>query len=509
MKKNALRLHPYIVALLLVHHAAAFCGTSKCNHATIQSRDLIGLNRITFTIRQFESRLSVTLDSSSTAESDETFDDHGHNVARQKQLHQSTFNGKGKPKKNNEAMGDTAFLRKRSADLLRVTSSEFLANPGENEAHTTLSRNMKVGRKTFNFLIDAWAFSGELDAADNAVRLLERMEYLQDLPDFASCAPDVRSYTKVINAISRSARADSGEVAETILDRMENLYASGVNLAVKPNTFTYTAVMEAYANSGHEGAAQKAEQILNRMIAKHQSGDPDVTPTSRCFNAVITSYGKSGIHGAAQRAEEIFHRMEGVYMSGVEEAKPSTYNYNSLITALANSGEEGSAQRAAEVLERMEECYASGDLDCRPTTVSFNAVIDAYAKSGEEYGAPRAEQVLRHMEDLYESGEDVRPNTRSFNSVLNAYAKSVEQGGALKAQDLLDFMTSLYERGNEGVRPDVHSYCTVINGKFASGDIFCTILGLTSSFRCSLGSQSTTWKSGTRQQFISINGCSI
>jgi hypothetical protein len=327
---------------------------------------------------------------------------------------------------------------------------------------------MKVGRKTFNFLIDAWAFSGELDAADHAMRLLDRMEFLQKFPDFVSSSPDVRSYTKVINAISRSARPDAGEVAESILDKMEQLYLSGVNPSAKPNTFTYTAVIEAYANCGGDGAAEKAEEILERMIAKFNQGDPDVTPTSRCFNAAINAYGKSDLPGAAHRAEQIFHRMDGIYMSGVEEAKPSTFNYNSLITALANSGEEGSAQRAAELLQQMEQCYAAGDMDCRPTTVSFNAVIDAYAKSGEVYGAARAEEIVRHMEDLHEAGEEVRPNTRSFNSVLNAYAKSGDEGGAVKAQELLDFMLGLYDRGNEAVQPDVHSFCTVINGKSAS-----------------------------------------
>ena len=82
---------------------------------------------------------------------------------------------------------------------------------------------MKVGRKTFNFLIDAWAFSGELDAADHAMSLLDRMEFLQNFPDFVSSSPDVRSYTKVINAISRSARPDAGDVAESILNKMEQL----------------------------------------------------------------------------------------------------------------------------------------------------------------------------------------------------------------------------------------------------------------------------------------------
>jgi hypothetical protein len=386
-----------------------------------------------------------------------------------------------KRRNNNPAMGDTAFLRKRTSDLLRVTSpdhpvavSESKDIDGEDDTSAVvLGRGMKVGLKTFNFLIDAWAFSGELDAADQALRLLDRMEELHSKhgaledthSDHLKICPDVRSYTKVINALSRSMRPDAGELAEGILDKMEHIYATGENPSARPNTHTYTAAIEAYANSGIEGSLEKTEEILERMIARYQSGDPEVLPNARCFNAAISAYAKRDSPGAAQQAEYWLNRMDGLYMAGLPDAKPNSFNYNSLITAWANCpDDEGSAQKAAEVLERMEQCYAYGDPACRPTTVSFNAVIDAYAKSRLDDAAERAEQILRRMEDLYEAGEDVKPNTRSFNSVINAWAKSGRSDAAEKAQDLLDFMTKLYEAGNEAVRPDVHSFCTVING---------------------------------------------
>jgi len=182
------------------------------------------------------------MDLSSTAESGKDLGDDNFNPLRSEQMNYSGVGAKRKPRRNNEAMGDTVFLRKRTGDLLRLISDEFLSSSGESEA--TLDRSMKVGRKTFNFLIDAWAFSGELDAADHAMSLLDRMEFLQNFPDFVSSSPDVRSYTKVINAISRSARSDAGDVAESILNKMEQLHLSGANPSAKPNTYTYTAVRE-------------------------------------------------------------------------------------------------------------------------------------------------------------------------------------------------------------------------------------------------------------------------
>jgi len=367
---------------------------------------------------------------------------------------------KKKPLRYNPAMGDTQFLRKRTDDLLRTTSMDNLDDDGN---IMVPSLGLKVKTKTFHFLIDAWAFSGEVDAADQALTLLDRMEELEDINCPSNVRPNVRSYTKAINAVARSMRPDAGDIADSILDKMENLSASGANPLAKPNSFTYTAVIEAHAHSGANGAAEKSEEVLETMIRKFQNGDEDVTPTSRSFNAVINAYGKSGYHGAASQAKYLFDRMINLYLSGVKGCKPNTFDYNSLIIALANSAEEGSAELAAEVLRRMEKTFQTDKTDCRPTTVTYNAVINAFAKSGKEDGALRAEVLLLKMEKLYEAGKDVQPNTRSFNSVMNAWAKSPQDDAADHAQELFDFMNGLYKKTNKSVRPDVHSFCTVIN----------------------------------------------
>ena len=386
-----------------------------------------------------------------------------------------------KRRNNNTAMKDISFLRKRTSNLMKRTTLENYSadqqEPPHQQAH--LSRGLKINLNTFNFLIDGWAFSGEPDACDKAMALLERMEDMYyNHGENSSVCPDVRSYTKVINALSRSKRKDSASLAESLLYKMDRLAESGENPSAKPNTYTYTAAIEAQANSGLEGSPEKAEELLVKMIAKYQSGDPDVLPNARCFNAAISAYAKSAQPGAAQRAEILFDRLDGIYMSGLEEAKPNSFNYNSLITAWANcpdqEDENGvcSARRAQDILERMEQCYAAGDEDCKPTTVSYNAVIDAYAKSRQEEAAERAEQVLRRMGVLYKEGADIQPNTRSFNTVINAWAKSGRDDAAEKAQDLLDLMARLYDEGNKAVRPDHYSVTTVINGAYRISPTF-------------------------------------
>jgi pentatricopeptide repeat protein len=380
-------------------------------------------------------------------------------------------------KRSNPAMADTNFLRKRTATLLELAQSD------KYDAALS-SRGMKVERKTFNFLLDAWAFSGEDDAAIQAMNLLKCMEETGRSNPLMK--PDVRSYTKAINAISRSASLTAGEEAERILANMESMYNSG-DVSVKPNTFTYTAVMEAHANSGRLGSAQRVEELCELMVSKYKAGDPDVLPTARAFNAAIHAYGKAG---DGEKAQSLFDRMEQLYNFGAQDAKPTTVNFNTLISAWANCDDDGSAQRAGQVLDRMEMLFKRGSTDVVPTTVSYNAVIDAYAKSGEEDAPKKAQNILNHMTYLYESNENpnARPNTRSFNSVINgkclccsavalhfstltddsfsAWAKSGESEATAIAENLLDTMTRMSEEGNEFVHPDVHSFCTVINGTY-------------------------------------------
>ncbi|CAB9519362.1 Pentatricopeptide repeat-containing protein [Seminavis robusta] len=400
----------------------------------------------------------------------------------------------------NPAMGDPAFLRKRTEKLLALdTTTTFGGDSQSHNRNTISSRGMKVNRNTFHFLIDAWAFSGELDATTQAMALLKKMEQLSFTGGgMASVIPDVRSYTKVMNAMARSATPRAGEMAHEILDKMNYLYQSGENVAVHPNTFTYTAVVEAYANSGD---AHNAERICERMVELYLlDDDQDVRPTSRAFNAVINAYAK---RGDAERADDVFRRMESVYLTtGLEQVKPNAYNYNSLISAWANCGQEGAAQRAEQVLERMEAAYKGGDDDddsnlkmtMKPTTVTYNAVIDAYSKvrthqdpqhqqqhhqqdeyqwdddmpqqqySAEQVGE-KAENILRHMEALYNSGEnvDAKPNVRSYNTVINVWAKSQSDIGAKRAEEILDLMERMFKGGDSSVAPDVHSFSTVIN----------------------------------------------
>eukprot|EP00816_Leptocylindrus_hargravesii_P011642 CAMPEP_0196813218 /NCGR_PEP_ID=MMETSP1362-20130617/34767_1 /TAXON_ID=163516 /ORGANISM="Leptocylindrus danicus, Strain CCMP1856" /LENGTH=582 /DNA_ID=CAMNT_0042189305 /DNA_START=105 /DNA_END=1853 /DNA_ORIENTATION=- len=350
------------------------------------------------------------------------------------------------------------FLRKRTDALIHQTE---LREDGEGKMTVcTTTYNLSVNRKTFNWLLDAWAFSNENDAPMQAEALLQFMEELYSRTQREDLRPDTRSYTKVINAWSRSRQyADAPERALAILQRMDYLYAQG-NTYVKPNAYSFTAVIDTFANAG---MPTQAEEWFEEMEARYeQYGDEDVKPNVRSFNAVINAWAKSQQPSAPQRAEALLSRMDQLYAMGNVDAKPNNVNFNTVIDAWSKSGLLGSAQRAEELLQKMEARYEAGDEDVKPQTRSFNTVIDAWARSGNP---ERAEMLLRQMNELFENGNfDVQPNVRSFNSIINAWAKSKDNNAAQKAEEILEHMEHLCtQSGNRRLAPDTHSFSTVIN----------------------------------------------
>jgi len=361
------------------------------------------------------------------------------------------------------------FLLKRTANLLHTTSPEYIASTDHlstPDSTTMTKKYKKADRRTFHWLMDSWAFSGELEGADKALSLLRRMEAIADT--HPHLAPDVRSYSKLINAYAKSGRKDAGDKAHSILSAMlqhpQIQHSTTTNNNTTPNTFLYTSVLEAYANSpSSPTAAPNAESLLYQMLSLH-STSPELTinPTPRSFNAVINAWGRSPLPDSAHRAEAFLDAMESLPSSTIP---PNTINYNSVINAWANSGKDDAPKRTEHLLRRMQSRYREGDPSVKPDFISYNACIDTWAKSGAEFAGRRAEEILKEMEELFASGEndDVKPNTRSYNAVMNAYAKSRDKDGAMMAQRLLERMEEEYAGGNGDVKPDFFSFATVIN----------------------------------------------
>lgn len=377
-----------------------------------------------------------------------------------------------KPKKTVRPKFDRAFLRKRTANLLHITSPEYLAS----DEHLTTPDSTKLtkkwkkaDRRTFHWLIDSWAFSGQREGVDHALNLLFRMESIAS--SHPHLAPDVRSYSKLINAYSKSGRRDAGDKAHSILISMLELQSSSNNTVIPiPNSFLYTSVLEAYAKASPKSptAAQKAETLCYEMHSLYKNRpELNISPTARSYNAVINAWGRSSSHvpDSAQRAEAFLDAMERAHAEDANNPKPNTINYNSAIHAWANSQSDDAPNHSQRLLQKMRaRHFDQNDEHVKPNEISYNACIDAWAKSGAQFAGRRAEQVLVTMQEGAGVEEDgVKPNTRSYNAVMNAYAKSRDDDAVYSAQRCLERMEREYNEGNEDVKPDFISFATVIN----------------------------------------------
>jgi hypothetical protein len=431
--------------------------------------------------------------------------------------------------------GDIQFLRKRTDHILRITThptttySPSLDTPHQHEQATSTnptflssvplisSKGMKADRKTFNWLIDAWSTSGEVDAPEKATALLERMEELtwphlynasfssfHPLYDVSSSLfqPNVQSYNKVISAYARSGRPDAGILAEQLLNRMlssvqqqqqQERHSTSSRAMPFPTTQTFTHVIEAYANSGTADAASKAQQLCNQVEQMYLSSlghelndhqhldtthlkpesfivslqhernnhvvqldDPQhsLRPTARLYNALIHAWAKSEIEGAAQMAEQCLDRMEEIQNRiGGIDLIPNTFHYNSVIHAWANSGQD----------------VTLSDVDNED-----DGYDDDTAEGGKTNLIPadRAEDILKRMEESFQRGNlDARPNTISFNACIDAWAKSSHDKAGQRAEALLHRMQALYDsKANLYVKPNTRSFNSVMNAYSKSRD---------------------------------------
>lgn len=248
-------------------------------------------------------------------------------------------------------------LAKRTQRLLTLTDPNYV--PGSNlEAERS---RVKITRRTFNNLIDNWAFSGHADLVHQIEALVQRMEDMfernvqadadededededeedQDIhKNYASKSsnatsarsgniqPDSRTYTKAIYALAKSGERDAGVRAQKILLRMNDLYESGVNVLAKPNAYAFAGVLQAMSNDPYQ-----AQQLLFQLLKKYEdTHDKDFQPTDRCFQEVIHAFAKVG---KAHEAEQTLSTMEALYQSRnsmYAKLRPNRVNFNAVI----------------------------------------------------------------------------------------------------------------------------------------------------------------------------------
>ena len=296
-----------------------------------------------------------------------------------------------------------------------------------NEKRLDLAPN----RFAINTCIGAYARGASRErrrAAEDAERLLNRLEKSYIDSGDPELRPSDRSYSKVIDAW---AGASDPTRAMSVLKRMETQYLSG-NIKAKPNTLCYTCVLDSIAKgsrligNGRQNA-EEAENIIRGMLAMYHSGIKELKPDCILFGPVIDAWAKSGISNASEKALGVLKLMKA------EKIEPDVTIYNIVINTFASEGTKKSLLCAEKILSDLEN-NPNVQADC----FSYNGVLKAYANNGDP---ERGKDLLdRWINEFKHNRALDKPDMYTFSSICQAWSKSKCRDSGDRARSVIDWM---------------------------------------------------------------------
>lgn len=297
--------------------------------------------------------------------------------------------------------------------------------------------------QAYNLWIHAIAKSQDANAGQMAEQVLEQMHANH-------VAPDVITYTSIMDAHARSQNPDRAE--EVLFQLLEGTMKGKVDGKVGLSSITCDTILNAWAQQGTYESAQRAQTILLRLEEWQRN---DIKPTKVSYATVMNAWAKVGTTEAAEHAELLLTNM-----LKKSKVQPDTVVFNAAINAWAASKDAQAGKRALGILRKMKTMAKEG-LDSRPDIVTYNTVLSAWSHSGDVNAAPYTEKIVQEMQTASaESSEALVPNTVTFNTILNAWAKSKLPGAAVRAQKVLDYMI---KSENKGIAPDAISFGSVLD----------------------------------------------
>jgi hypothetical protein len=330
-------------------------------------------------------------------------------------------------------------------------------------------------------------------AAIEAATLLDTMDKIHQQRGWHT-KPNTRSFTLVINAFARTKHPTSGSRAEAVLRTMidyhrkeKERYAEAIGVEyntkdpalnkrkiVTPDVIAYSGVIQAYANSGAEGSAEKAHGLLRELL---QSDELSPQIDEHVFTNTIHAYAKmAATKGSAKARVEAAERAEEILWLMVEHIKGWKVDQGEA-THGRTEVQRGDISARRKARAAGETATQGGPLSkWGSIVVPFNATLNAWSQSGAKESPERAEGILQKMldPDLQET-TGVQPDSISFNTCLNALARASRKDpdAPWKAEGLLKRMIDISSKNDanyERMRPDVHSYTTVMNAHAQSND---------------------------------------
>jgi len=345
--------------------------------------------------------------------------------------------------KKEEWMQELQRLAKTSSkDPTAVTQAQSVFDEMFEAYVITEESTMWPTVDVYNLVIETHAYSKDEHGADEAERILGRME--DKTVEFIA-RPNLETYQTVMDAW---AMRKNPEKAQKVLERFEKRCGEAEGTAIVP---LYNKLIKAY---GMTGDAQAAESIFRGLLEEEEEYKK---ANNKSWVQTMKAY--ASLPDGTEKVQSLFREMLRAYRMGEEDYVPKTDAFNTLIRALGKT--KGGAEETEAMLFEMIEKFRGGDEDSRPNAETFRLVIATQSRGRNASGA-KIEQLLQIQEGLYDTtkAEDLKLDAWLGNVALQAIARSRDKKKAIRAKRVIERMKNADDKLNE---PSVRSYYTLLS----------------------------------------------
>lgn len=298
----------------------------------------------------------------------------------------------------------------------------------------------------YNLLLETHSYSKSPNGADEAEKLLGRME--DDSVDFIA-RPNLETYLNVMDAWAM--RKDASK-AESVIDRLERRYKDTGDEALLPTAAVYNKLIKAY---GILGEVDQAEKVFRSLVEKEMDDPLKANQKSWVQRMKLYASSQDGVH----KVQEIFREMQKAYRMGEEDYMPKADAYTTLIRALGQT-KDGAEEAEATLFEMINQ-FRAGDEDMQPTAETFRNVLIALQRR-KTVSAAKVEQLIQIQEGLYAATKDeaLKPDGKLYNIALFSIARSRDSKKAVRARRMVEKMLN---SGNESDAPTIRTYFNLLS----------------------------------------------
>jgi hypothetical protein len=321
------------------------------------------------------------------------------------------------------------------------------------------NRGCRPDTVSYNTVLSAWSHSpGHPQAGTQAERILQEMIAAHRSDPAREVAPNTVSYNCVLHAWSHSSLEGADTRAERVLEYMlaaaaaskDNKNDAPTNrLAIAPDVYSFTSVLNAIAKSKDPDKAGRTQGWLRRLLelGKAGRGPQQLRPTQIPFNTVMNACAFSAQNTSEEQQmkalEVAVTTLATMREHGID---PDEVTYYNMVKCAANLLTHSRRRRQDMVVPLFESCCQAG-LVTEPTwnlvgkAVGFRTLQECFGVSSHRENSYRAlpKQWKRNVSVAARAAQDRAQRTAGLP----------ESPRAGPAQRLRSLSESSYQSGRD------------------------------------------------------------